>query len=73
MATTPDLTVTEVRVSRMQLVPTPGRSYRVAWKWSYYYAVGNLPKVDYGPGLADLRDHLRHKFPKAKIIKDWEK
>jgi hypothetical protein len=64
--------VAEVRITRSQLVPTPGRGYRAAWKWTYCYSVDGAPVLQFGTGLADLRSLLRRKYPTAKIIKNWE-
>lgn len=61
-----------VVINREKLTPSPVRSYRVNWKWTYTYRVDQGPVAQYGPGLTDLLAMLKRKFPGARIVKNWE-
>lgn len=63
---------TTIVIERFKLLPSPGRSYRVDWKWTYNYRVNDGPVCQYGPGLTDLRARLKHKFPGARIVESWK-
>lgn len=59
-------------IERWKLTPSPVRSYRVDWKWTYTYRVDGGPECQYGPGLGDLRSMLKRKFPGASIVETWK-
>lgn len=62
----------KITIERFKLAPSPVRSYRVSWKWTYDYRVDGGPICQYGPGPADLRQMLKRKFPQAKIVESWK-
>lgn len=63
---------TRVVLTRSQLYPEVARP-GPAWVWTYDYAVNGAPAIGYGPGLASLRDMLRHKFGRDVIIvESWK-
>lgn len=63
---------TTVTIIREKLYPSPVRSYRVAWKWTYSYRINGAIAVEYGPGLDSLCRMLRRRHPGCSIIKAWE-
>jgi hypothetical protein len=60
-----------VRIFRSKLYPIVARP-GPAWRWTYSYAVGDRPAVDYGTGLASLRGMLKRHFPGSAIQLDWQ-
>ena len=61
-----------ITIERFKLAPSPVRSYRVSWKWTYNYHIDDGPVCQYGEGLADLRAMLKRKFQGATIIETWK-
>jgi hypothetical protein len=60
-----------IKISRDKLYPTPGRSYRVSWKWIYSYSIDGGTSIEYGTGLSSLTDMLKRKHRDALIEKGW--
>jgi hypothetical protein len=60
---------TQVRISRMKIYPTPGRNYRVAWKWVYTVHVGKEEFT--GDGLGWAKRLAQQKSPSGKYVLSW--
>jgi hypothetical protein len=59
-------------VTRSKLYPTPGRSYRVAWKWIYTVAIPGEPYTFDGDTLSWVRSLCKRKAPELPIVYAWK-
>jgi hypothetical protein len=64
--------MTAIEITREKLYPTSGRSARIAWKWTYSYAIDGAPAIEYGTHLASLRGMLKRKYAGARIVESWK-
>jgi hypothetical protein len=62
-----------VTISRSKLYPTPGRNYRVAWKWLYEVTVPGEPRPFIGEGIGWAMGIAKRKGGGRSIVKTWEK
>ena len=64
-----------ITINRSKLYPTPGRNYRVAWKWLYEVTVPGESHPFVGEGIGWARG-IAKRFSKAtgrKVVLLWEK
>ena len=66
------MTASACTVTRSKLYPTPGRSYRFAWKWLYTVAIPGEPYTFDGDTLSWVKSLCKSKAPGMPIIYAWK-
>lgn len=61
----------KITIHRQRLDNTPGKNYRLAWRWLYDYEL-NGQRISYDTHLSSLVSYLKRKYPSAEIVKDWK-
>jgi hypothetical protein len=64
--------MTACTVTRSKLYPTPGRSYRLAWKWIYTVTIPGEPYTFDGDTLSWVKALCKRKAPGAPIVYAWK-
>jgi hypothetical protein len=59
-------------VTRSKLYPTPGRSYRFAWKWIYTVTIPGEPYTFDGDTLGWVKSLCKSKAPGMPIVYAWK-
>lgn len=66
------MTESACTVTRSKLYPTPGRSYRFAWKWLYTVTIPGEPYTFDGDTLGWVRSLCKSKAPRLPIVYAWK-
>jgi len=56
-------------ITRSKLLPTPGRNYRLAWKWLYHVSLDGAEPVAVDTLLKVARNWARARA--VKVVESW--
>lgn len=64
----------QIRISRRKIYPTPGRSYRVAWKWIYDVTAPDGGEILSGVDLLSIARRVAREAARTwggMVIESW--